>query len=228
VQAHRLLTAPLRTSALRGLGATVNVFAIESAMDELAERAGADPLEYRLRHLTDERARAVLRTAAQQAGWSDRPAEDSVGWGLGYARYKDVCGYCAVVARVEAVSEVRVTDLWVAVDAGQVINPDGLANQVEGGAIQAASWTLLEEVTFDARTVTSRDWEGYPILRFGHVPQVHVTLIPRPDEPPLGVGEVTGGPVAAALANALADAIGVRVRRLPLTPERIAAVIEAG
>jgi nicotinate dehydrogenase subunit B len=228
VQAHRLLTAPLRTSALRGLGATVNVFAIESAMDELAERAGADPLEYRLRHLTDERARAVLRTAAQQAGWSDRPAEDSVGWGLGYARYKDVCGYCAVVARVEAVSEVRVTDLWVAVDAGQVINPDGLANQVEGGAIQAASWTLLEEVTFDARTVTSRDWEGYPILRFGDVPQVHVTLIPRPDEPPLGVGEVTGGPVAAALANALADAIGVRVRRLPLTPERIAAVIEAG
>ncbi len=228
VQAHRLLTAPLRTSALRGLGATVNVFAIESAMDELAERAGADPLEYRLRHLPDERARAVLRTVAEQAGWYDRPAEDAVGWGLGYARYKDVCGYCAVVARVEAVSEVRVTDLWVAVDAGQVINPDGLVNQIEGGAIQAASWSLLEEVTFDARTVTSRDWEGYPILRFADVPQVHVTVLPRPDDPPLGAGEVTGGPVAAALANALADAIGVRVRRLPLTPARIAAVIEAG
>ncbi|TFV71567.1 xanthine dehydrogenase family protein molybdopterin-binding subunit [Blastococcus sp. CT_GayMR19] len=228
VQAHRLLVAPLRTSALRGLGATVNVFAIESAMDELAERAGADPVEYRMRHLPDERARTVLRTAAEQAGWYDRPTEDSVGWGVGYSRYKDVCGYCAVVARVEAVSEVRVTDLWVTVDAGQVINPDGLVNQIEGGAIQAASWSLLEEVTFDARTVTSRDWEGYPILRFADVPQVHVTVLPRPDDPPLGVGEVAGGPVAAALANGLADAIGVRVRRLPLTPERIAAVIEAG
>jgi nicotinate dehydrogenase subunit B len=227
VQAHRLLAAPLRTSALRGLGATVNVFAIESAMDELAGQAGVDPLEYRLRHLADERARAVLRTVAEQADWAGRSEEEAVGWGLGYARYKDLCGYCAVVARIEAVAEIRVTDLWVAVDAGQVINPDGLVNQVEGGAIQATSWTLREEITFDARTVTSRDWESYPILRFGQVPQVHVTLLPRPDDPPLGVGEVTGGPVAAALANALADALGVRVRRLPLTPERIAAVIEA-
>ena len=196
-------------------------------MDELAARAGADPLEYRLRHLSDDRARTVLSTAAEQSGWAGRPHEDDVGWGLAYSRYKDVCGYCAVVARVEVVSQVRVTDLWVAVDAGQVINPDGLANQVEGGAIQAASWTLLEEVTFDARTVTSRDWEGYPILRFSEVPRVHVTLLPRPHDPPLGVGEVAGGPVAAALANALADALGVRVRHLPLTPERIAAVIEA-
>ena len=226
MQAHRLVQSPLRTSALRGLGATVNVFAIESAMDELAGRAGVDPLEYRLRHLGDDRARTVLRTVAEESGWADRRREDDIGWGLGYARYKDVCGYCAVVARVEVVSEVRVTDLWVAVDAGQVINPDGLANQVEGGAIQATSWTLLEEVTFDARTVTSRDWEGYPILRFSQVPRVHVTLLPRPHDPPLGVGEVAGGPVAAALANALADAIGVRVRHLPLSPERIAAVIE--
>ena len=227
VQAHRLLTAPLRTSALRGLGATVNVFAIESMMDELAGQAGVDPLEYRLRHLPDDRARAVLRAAAELAGWTGRSPEEAVGWGIGYARYKDVCGYCAVVARVEAVTEVRVTDLWIAVDAGQVINPDGLVNQVEGGAIQATSWALSEEITFDARTVTSRDWESYPILRFGQVPQVHVTLLPRPEDPPLGVGEVAGGPVTAALANALTDAIGVRVRRLPMTPERIAAVIEA-
>jgi nicotinate dehydrogenase subunit B len=227
VQTHRLLASPLRTSALRGLGATVNVFAIESAMDELAGQAGVDPLEYRLRHLPDERARAVLRTAAERAGWTGRSPEEAVGWGLGYARYKDVCGYCAVVARVEAVTEVRVTDMWIAVDAGQVINPDGLVNQVEGGAIQATSWALYEEVTFDPRTVTSRDWESYPVLRFGQVPRVHVTLLPRPDEPPLGVGEVAGGPVTAALANALADAIGVRVRRLPMTPDRIAAVIEA-
>ena len=228
VQAHRILAAPLRTSALRGLGATVNVFAIESAMDELAGQAGADPVEYRLRHLSDERARAVVRAAAEQAGWADRPREEAVGWGVGYARYKDICGYCAVVARVEAVSEIRVSDLWVAVDAGQIINPDGLANQVEGGAIQATSWTLNEEITFDARTVTSRDWDSYPVLRFGQVPRVHVTLLPRPDDPPLGAGEVAGGPVAAALGNALADAIGVRVRRLPMTRERVTAVIEAG
>jgi nicotinate dehydrogenase subunit B len=227
VRAHRLLEMPLRTSALRGLGAVMNVFAIESAMDELAARIGVDPLEYRLRQLPDDRARRVLEVAAEQAGWADRTPEDSVGWGLAYSRYKGICGYCAVVARVEAVSEVRVTDLWVAVDAGQVINPDGLMNQMEGGAIQATSWALREQVTFDSTRVTSRDWESYPILRFGEIPDVHVTLVPRPDEPPLGAGELTGGPVAAAVANALADAIGVRVRELPLTPERIAAVIEA-
>jgi len=226
VRAHRLLAMPLRTSALRGLGSVLNAFAIESAMDELAARIGADPVEYRLRQLPDERGRHVLRVVADQAGWATRPSEDSVGWGIGYSRYKGICGYCAVVARVEAVSEVRVTDLWVAVDAGQVVNPDGLMNQLEGGAIQAASWALREQVTFDARRVTSRDWDAYPILRFGEVPDVHVTLVPRPEEPPLGVGELAGGPVAAALANALADAIGVRVRSLPLTPERIAAVIE--
>ncbi len=228
VRAHRLLRMPLRTSALRGLGSTANVFAIESSMDELAERAGVDPLEYRLRQLPDERGRHVLQVAADRAGWAARPQEDSVGWGLGYSRYKGICGYCAVVARVEAVSQLRVSDLWVAVDAGQVINPDGLANQIEGGAIQAASWALLEQVTFDQHTVTSRDWDGYPVLRFSEVPEVHVALVPRPDEPALGVGELAGGPVSAALANALADAIGVRVRNLPLTPERIAAVIEAG
>ncbi|MCV2488860.1 molybdopterin-dependent oxidoreductase [Geodermatophilus sp. YIM 151500] len=227
VQAHRVTDMPLRTSALRGLGATVNVLAIESMVDELAARADVDPLEYRLRHLRDERGRAVLETVAERAGWVTRSTPDAVGWGLGYSRYKDVCAYCAVVARVEAVSDVRVSDLWIAVDAGQVINPDGLVNQVEGGAIQATSWALLEEVTSDRRTVTSRDWETYPVLRFGRTPRVHVTLLPRPGEPPLGAGEVAGGPVTAALANAVADAVGVRVRELPLTPERIAAVISA-
>lgn len=227
VRAHRLLAMPLRTSALRGLGATINVFAIESAMDELAERAGVDPLEFRLRQLTDERARHVLEVVADGSGWAARQEEESVGWGLAYSRYKGMCGYCAVVARVEAVSDVRVSDLWLAVDAGQIINPDGLTNQIEGGAIQAVSWALHEEVAFDRRAVTSRDWDGYPILRFSEVPEVHVELVSRPDEPPLGVGELAGGPVAAALANALADAIGVRVRDLPLTPERITAVIEA-
>jgi CO/xanthine dehydrogenase Mo-binding subunit len=226
VTANRVLTMPLRTSSLRGLGATANVFAIESAMDELALRAGADPVAYRLRHLRDPRARAVLEQAAGLAGWDARPERDSVGWGVAYSRYKNVCGYCAVVACVEAVSDVKVRHLYIAVDAGQVINPDGLRNQIEGGAVQATSWTLLEEVTFDQKTVTSRDWDGYPVLRFSDVPRVDVELISRPHEPPLGVGEVAGGPVTAAIANALADAIGVRMRRLPLTPEHIAAAIE--
>ncbi|MGY1622320.1 molybdopterin cofactor-binding domain-containing protein [Geodermatophilus sp. SYSU D00965] len=227
VRAHRVLEMPLRTSALRGLGATVNVFAIESAVDELAVRAGVDPLEYRVRQLADDRARAVLRAVAERSGWAGRQPAESIGWGVGYSRYKDVCGYCAAVARVEAVSELRVTDLWVAVDAGQVVNPDGLVNQLEGGAIQATSWALREQVSFDDRTVTSRDWDGYPVLRFPDVPRVSVTLLDRPWEPPLGAGEVTGGPVTAALANALADAVGVRVRELPLTPERITAAILA-
>jgi nicotinate dehydrogenase subunit B len=228
VVASRVLTMPVRTSSLRGLGATVNVFAIESAMAELAELAGADPLEYRLRHLSDQRARDVLETAARMADWGSRSEVDSVGWGIAYARYKNTCGYCAVVARVEAVSEVRVTNLYLAVDAGQVINPDGVRNQVEGGAIQATSWTLLEEVRFAAGTVLTRDWESYPILRFADVPRVEVELISRPDEPPLGVGEVAGGPVTAAIVNALADAIGVRMRRLPLTAEHIASAITDG
>lgn len=228
VVASRLLTMPLRTSSLRGLGATINVFAIESAMDELAERAGADPLGYRLRHLSDERARTVLETAGRMAQWGQQPAEDSVGWGIGYSRYKNICGYCAAIACVEAVSEVKVRQLYLAVDAGQVINPDGLRNQVEGGAVQATSWALLEEVTFDQKMVTSRDWDSYPILRFSAVPEVSVELISRPDEPPLGVGEIAGGPVVAAISNALAAAIGVRVRRLPLTTEHIAAEISAG
>jgi nicotinate dehydrogenase subunit B len=226
-RAHRLLESPVRTSALRGLGATMNVFAIECAMDELARAAGEDPLDHRLRHLPDERARAVLAAAAEDAGWRTRRPADSVGWGLGYSRYKGVCGHCAVVARVVAVEAVRVTDLWVAVDVGQVVNPDGLTNQIEGGALQATSWVLQEEVLLDARGVAGRDWEAYPVLRFPDVPEVHVRLLSRPAEPPLGAGEVTGGPVAAAVANALADALDLRVRDLPLTPERVAAAIES-
>jgi nicotinate dehydrogenase subunit B len=228
VVASRILTMPVRTSSLRGLGAIVNVFAIESAMDELAELAGADPLQYRLRQLSDHRARAVLAEAARMADWGNQPEQDSVGWGIAYSRYKNICGYCAVVARVEAISEVKVTQLYVAVDAGQIINPDGLRNQVEGGAIQAASWTLREEVRFDREAVLTRDWVTYPILRFSDVPRVDVHLISRPQEPPLGVGEVAGGPVTAAIGNALAHAIGVRVRRLPLTAENVTAAIIDG
>jgi len=225
VNAHRALTMPIRTSSLRALGATLNVFAIESAIDELAEAAGVDQVEYRVRQLPDERARAVVRAAADLADWAHRAAGESLGWGIAYARYKNSCAHCAVVACVEAVSELRVRQLFVAVDAGQVINPDGLANQIEGGATQAASWAVKEAVTFDRHAITSRDWESYPILRFTEAPTVTVRLLPLQHEPPLGVGECAAGPVTAAIANALHDAIGVRVRDLPLTPDRIEAAI---
>jgi CO/xanthine dehydrogenase Mo-binding subunit len=223
---HRLLTMPLRTSSLRSLGAFINVFAAESFVDELAQLAGADPVEYRLRHLDDPRAREVIEAAAEGAGWGNGPLADSVGRGIGFARYKNAATYCAVVAEVEAVDEVRVRRLTIAADAGLVINPDGLANQIEGGAIQATSWTLKEQVRFDRRGVLSDTWETYPILRFSEVPPVDVRVLDRPHEPSLGAGEASQGPTAAAIANALRDALGVRVRQLPLTAENIVAAMD--
>lgn len=230
VTAHRLLQMPLRTSSLRSLGAMLNVFAIECTLDELAQRCGVDPLEYRLRHLVDPRARTVLTTVAARAGWAarqDRAGPDR-GSGIAVARYKNSCAYCAVVAEVEAGHQLRVRRLVLAVDAGCVINPDGLVNQVEGGAVQATSWTLLEQVRFDRDRITSRDWQSYPILSFAAVPEVEVSIVAQPDLPPLGVGECAQGPVAAAIANALAAALGLRVRDLPLTRERIIAAMAGG
>jgi CO/xanthine dehydrogenase Mo-binding subunit len=224
---HRLLSMPIRTSSLRSLGAFLNVFAIESFMDELAAAAGADPVEFRLAHLTDPRARRVIEQAAQMSGWAGRGGlGDGAGLGLGYARYKGVAGYCAAVARAEAETDVRVSDVWVAVDVGRVINPDGVINQVEGGAVQSASWTLRERVSFDRTRVTSVNWDTYPILRFTEVPQVEVAIVAAPDQPETGAGEVAQGPVAAAIGNAVADAVGVRVRDLPLTREQVARAIE--
>ncbi|MEJ3749862.1 molybdopterin cofactor-binding domain-containing protein [Actinomycetes bacterium KLBMP 9797] len=224
VVAHRALRTALRSSSLRSLGAFANVFAIESFMDELAAAAGRDPVEFRLAHLTDPRARAVIEAAAART--PRQPAENA-GFGLGYARYKNSGGYCAVVAEVEATHEIRVRRLTAAVDVGRVVNPDGLRNQIEGGAVQATSWTLKERVRFDRRRVTSVDWEAYPILRFTEAPAVDVVLLDRPDEPSLGAGEAAQGPTAAAIANAVADALGVRVRDLPLTPERVIAAISS-
>lgn len=226
VVAHRLLDSPVRTSSLRALGAMLNVFAIESAMDELARSASADPVDYRLRHLADVRARAVLEAAATAAGWGRGAVRDNEGRGVAMARYKNNCAYCAAVADVTATDRLVVRRLTLAVDAGLVLNPDGLANQVEGGAVQATSMTVLEQVSFANGSVASRDWDSYPVLRFPEVPEVAVKLLDRSDEPPLGVGECAAGPVAAAIANALADAIGVRVRDLPLTPQRIVAAME--
>jgi CO/xanthine dehydrogenase Mo-binding subunit len=224
---HFIEQMPLRVSALRTLGAHANVFAIESMLDEIARALGADPLEYRLRHLNDPRARAVIEAAASASGWG-RPigggdaGASARGRGIGFARYKNASAYCAVVAEVEVAEAVRLRRVFAAVDAGQVINPDGLVNQIEGGIVQAASWTLKEAVRWDRDGVRSRSWEDYPILRFGEAPDIEVVLLGDPEQPPLGTGECAAGPASAAIANALHDALGVRARHLPLTPERIA------
>jgi nicotinate dehydrogenase subunit B len=226
VTRHRLLDMPIRTSSLRSLGAHLNVFAIESFMDELAAAAGADPVRFRLAHLSDPRARQVLTQAADMARWDTRRRGDGTGYGAGVARYSGNAGYCAAVAEVAADTDIRVRRLWLAVDVGRVINPDGVINQVEGGAVQSASWTLREQVTFDRDQVTSAGWDSYPILRFTDTPQVIVRVLNAPGEPEVGAGEVAQGPVAGAIGNAVADAVGIRVRDLPLTRERVAQAIE--
>jgi CO/xanthine dehydrogenase Mo-binding subunit len=225
VTGHRLTETPIRSSAMRSLGAHFNVFAIESLMDEAAAVAGADPLDFRLAHLSDERGRRVLRMAADAAGWG-RALPEGTGQGIGYARYKGTGAWCAVVAEVEAEAEVRVRRLTVAVDVGRPVNPDGVRNQIEGGAVQATSWTLLERVRFDRRRITSSTWESYPILPFSAVPLVRVELAPGDGNPSVGAGEAAQGPTAGAIGNALAAAIGVRVRDLPLTPEAVVQAIE--
>jgi CO/xanthine dehydrogenase Mo-binding subunit len=226
---HLIPAMPLRTSALRTLGAYANVFALESFMDELAAAAGADPVAFRLRHLQDPRGRAVIETAAVRAGWQPGFASDGVhGRGFGFARYKNTACYVACVAEVAVdrrTGEVRVTRVVAAADAGQIVNPKGLAMQIEGGIIQSASWTLKEAVAFDRSRVTSRDWASYPILTFPEAPRVEVHLLNRPDESPLGSGEASSGPAAAAIANAVGHALGRRLRDLPLTPERLLAAL---
>jgi CO/xanthine dehydrogenase Mo-binding subunit len=221
ITSHRLLTMPIRTSSLRTLGAFANVFAIESFVDELASLRGEDPLAYRLRHLPDARARAVLQAAADGARWGTWRKRDDHGHGIAFARYKGFGAYCAVVAEVEGEADIRVRRLVIAVDVGEAINPDGVANQIEGGAIQATSWTLREAVRFDRTAITSVDFDTYPILRFSEVPAVEVTIMPRAEDPPLGAGEAAHGPTSAAIANAIFDALGTRVRDLPITRERI-------
>lgn len=223
---HLARETPLRTSALRSLGAHVNVFAIESFMDELAAAAGADPVEFRLRHLKDARARAVIEAVARNAGWRSRERGDgSRGRGIGFARYKNAGCYVAVIVEIEAESEVRVKRAWAAIDAGEVINPDGIVNQTEGGIIQTVSWTLKEGIAYDRERVITRSWEDYPILTFAEVPEVEVEVINRPDEPPLGAGEGAQGPTGAAIANAVCNAMEVRLRDMPLTRERLIAAL---
>jgi nicotinate dehydrogenase subunit B len=224
---HLIAETPVRTSSLRGLGATLNVFAIESFVDELAERAGQDPVAYRLSLLSDTRARAVVEHVARISDWQTRlPPGAGQGRGIGFARYKNMAAYAAVVAEVEVAESVRLIRVWCAADAGLVINPDGAINQLEGGIVQAASWALKEGVRLDTAGISSRDWESYPVLRFSEVPEVTVELLdPAADRPCLGVGEAAGGPTVAAIGNAVAHALGARLRDLPLTRERILAAL---
>ncbi len=225
IESHRLTTMPIRTSALRTLGAQGNVFAIESFLDELATERGEDPVSFRLRHLSDSRAQDVIRAVAKRADW--KPARrDGIGYGLGFARYKNTGAYCAVIAEIEGAEDISVKRLTIAVDVGEAINPDGVINQIEGGAIQATSWVLKERVRFDHQRITSNSWTEYPILRFSEVPEVTVEVMSRPDMEPLGAGEAAHGPVTAAIANAVFDALGLRVRNLPITRERLIAAME--
>jgi nicotinate dehydrogenase subunit B len=224
---HMITETPIRVSALRGLGATANVFALESCIDELAERAGQDPVAYRLSITSDPRARAVIEKAAAMANWTPN-AEGGAGHGRGFAfaRYKNKAAYCAVVVEIDVEESIAVRRVWCATDAGLVVSPDGALNQIEGGIIQAVSWVIKEQVRFDNDAPSgssSFDWETYPVLKFSEVPEITMELINTKDEVPLGVGEVVGGPIAAAIGNAVSHALGVRIRDLPLTRERIMA-----
>jgi nicotinate dehydrogenase subunit B len=229
---HFIPAMPLRISAMRALGAYHNVFSIESFMDELAGLAGADPVEFRLKHLEDQRGRAVIEKAAQNFGWrSGQKAPQDRGFGFAFARYKNLAAYCAIASEVEVNRETgrpRLVRAVAAVDSGQVVNPDGLINQIEGAIVQSMSWTLYESVSFDDTRITSIDWQTYPILRFDAVPDsVEVHIINRPGQPFLGSGETGQGPAAASIANAIANATGKRLRNLPLTRKRIKQAIDA-
>ncbi len=223
---HFAKDMPLRVSALRSLGAHLNVFSIESMFDELARKAAIDPLALRLAHMEDVRARDVMQAAADRFGWMHRRAGDGYrGCGMGFARYKNIGAYCAVVLEIEVDHDSG--RIWVrravaAVDSGQTVSPDGVRNQIEGALLQSLSWTTREEALFDADHRRSFDWSAYPIHRFKEVPDsVEVHIVERPGSPFLGTAEAAQGPTAAALANALADATGCRLRDMPLSPERV-------
>jgi CO/xanthine dehydrogenase Mo-binding subunit len=223
---HLLPNVPLRTSSLRGLGAWANVYAIESFIDELAEIAGEDPVTYRLALLSDPRPRRVIETAAKMSGWFDgKTLPEGRARGLGFARYKNIASFAAVVAEVEVDEEVRLKRIWCAGDCGLCINPDGAKNQLEGGIIQGASFVMRERVRFEDGRVATKTWEDYPILRFSDIPEIEIALIDNPDEPTLGLGEASVGPTGAAIGNAVARALGKRVRDLPLTRDRIMATL---
>lgn len=236
VVSHHLKDTPLRLSNLRAPGKLANVFAVESFTDELAAAAGMDAVAFRLGGLTDARAIEVIQRTTGNMDWQTRPSPNPhaaegdllVGRGISYMRYKQAENYVAVgitVAVNKATGKIAVRRVVCAHDCGLVVNPDGLRNQVEGNILQTLSRTLHEEVTFDRSRVTSVDWVGYPLLTFPEAPAVHVELIDRPEQPSYGAGEAASAPVPAALANAIFDATGVRLRRVPFTAERVKAAM---
>ena len=220
IDMHFITQMPFRTSAMRSLGAHINVFTIEACLDELARQAGVDAVQFRLDHLDDPRARAVVERARDAFGWPRKAAEAGSGVGFAFARYKNIMGYCAIAVEVRVhpqTGEVKVKRVVTAVDVGQIVSPDGLRNQVEGGIVQSTSWSLYEALRYDPGGVRSYDWSGYPILRFPQLPeQVEVHLLDQPGQPFLGAAEIVQGPMAAALGNALANATGQRPLNLPL------------
>lgn len=224
VTTHFVPATPVRVSSLRSLGAYANVFAAESFMDELANAAGRDPVQFRMDHLQDPRAKTVIQQAAERFGWHAwRPAGAS-GRGIGFARYKNLAAYCCVCIEVQVNSvtgEIAVVRAVAAVDVGEIVNPDGVRSQIEGGVVQSLSWTLKEEVEFSGNRVLSRGWAQYPILTFSEVPPIEVVLVNGTAGEFLGAGEASQGPTAGALANAVFDAYGCRLRDIPFTPNRV-------
>jgi nicotinate dehydrogenase subunit B len=230
VTVHYIGNSPLRASSFRSLGGAENTFANESFMDELAALAGIDALEFRLRYLDGERERAVLNAAAEKAGWDPHPSPSGArltparGRGIAFARYENDQAIIACIAEVQvdrSNGHVKVVRIVVAHDCGLIINPDGVKNQVEGNVIQSLSRALKEEVQFDEQRITSIDWEKYPIITFSEVPEVEIVLLNHPDQPALGAGEPSTVTTAAAIANAIFDATGVRLRQIPFTPARV-------
>ena len=219
--ARRLvIDQPIRTSAMRALGAFNNVTAIELAMDVAAEAAGSDPLSFRLKHLDDPRAKAVLERVADLANFSTDAGETRA-MGLGVSRYKNKAGYCAVCVEIEADLLLRATRLWAVADVGEAIDPEGVLAQVEGGAIQALSWSLKEEMPIEDGAPAAFEWESYPILRFSEIPETHMELLSDPAHPPLGAGEIAQGPTGAAVATAVRRIFGIDTIAFPLTFDRL-------
>nr|WP_315262738.1 molybdopterin cofactor-binding domain-containing protein [uncultured Limnohabitans sp.] len=232
-EVHRLADTAFRTSHVRTPGRMQNTFANESFFDELAAAAGADPLAWRVNLLKEPRAKAVLEDVARLSQWQSRPSPISQnkgnlvrGRGVSFVKYDNDRTFVALVAEVEvnrSTGAIRVTDVWCSHDCGQIVNPDGAINQIEGGIVQTISRTLLEELKFDQTHVTSTDWASYPILRFPEVPRIHVSLINRPDMPLWGAGEMAPTVVPSAISNAVFDATGVRLRSVPFLPAKVKA-----
>ena len=236
VTVHYVPNSFLRVSSFRSLGGSMNTFANESFIDELATAAGVDPVEYRLRYLADPRERAVLMAAVEKAGWDPRPSPrtdetelpEGEGRGVAFARYENDQAIVACIAEVQvekSTGVVRVKRIVVAHECGLIINPDGVKNQIEGNIIQSLSRALKEEVQFDELGITSVDWQTYPILTFSEVPEIEIVLINRPDQPAMGAGEPATVITAPAVANAIFDATGVRMRQIPFVPQRVRAAL---